>query len=131
MSTLFIKNATIVNEGEEFVGSLVVKSGKIEEEETAVKVQNRVVSQTQMTVLNGSAHQQRNTDDATNNLIVEEVPDEERCQIGGDCPYRARYVCRAYYCCDDYGCERQFCPAHRSIKCFMNDNFEPWPQVCV
>jgi dihydroorotase len=31
MSTLFIKNATIVNEGEEFVGSLVVKSGKIED----------------------------------------------------------------------------------------------------
>ena len=31
MSTLFIKNATIVNEGEEFVGSLVVKNGKIED----------------------------------------------------------------------------------------------------
>ncbi len=29
MSTLFIKNATIVNEGEEFVGSVVVKDGKI------------------------------------------------------------------------------------------------------
>lgn len=29
MSTLFIKNATIVNEGEEFVGSIVVKDGKI------------------------------------------------------------------------------------------------------
>ena len=29
MSTLFIKNATIVNEGEEFVGSLVVKNGRI------------------------------------------------------------------------------------------------------
>ena len=31
MSTLFIKNATIVNEGKEFVGSLVVKNGKIED----------------------------------------------------------------------------------------------------
>lgn len=31
MSTLFIKNATIVNEGEEFVGSVVVKDGKIAE----------------------------------------------------------------------------------------------------
>ena len=29
MSTLYIKNATIVNEGEEFVGSVVVKDGKI------------------------------------------------------------------------------------------------------
>jgi len=29
MSTLFIKNAIIVNEGEEFLGSLVVKDGKI------------------------------------------------------------------------------------------------------
>ncbi len=31
MSTLFIKNATIVNEGEEFLGSVVVKDGKIAE----------------------------------------------------------------------------------------------------
>jgi dihydroorotase len=31
MSTLFIKNVTIVNEGKEFVGSLVVKNGKIED----------------------------------------------------------------------------------------------------
>ena len=29
MATLYIKNATIVNEGEEFVGSVVVKEGKI------------------------------------------------------------------------------------------------------
>ncbi|MBL57034.1 MAG: dihydroorotase [Flavobacteriales bacterium] len=29
MSTLFIKNATVVNEGEEFVGSVVLKDGKI------------------------------------------------------------------------------------------------------
>lgn len=31
MSTLLIKNATIVNEGEEFVGSVVVRDGKIED----------------------------------------------------------------------------------------------------
>lgn len=38
------------------------------------------------------------------NLIV--YSEEQRCQIGGDCPNQSKYTCRAYYCCDDYGCER-------------------------
>ena len=31
MSTIYIKNATIINEGEEFIGSVVLNDGKIEE----------------------------------------------------------------------------------------------------
>ena len=66
--------------------------------------------------------------------ILIEVPEEERCEVmNGEerCPYKAKYECRAFYCCDEYGCERRFCSEHRSLKCFLNDNHEPWPTVCV
>ena len=60
------------------------------------------------------------------------VPEEEQCEVAdGGCTNYGKYQCRAFYCCDDYGCERRFCSRHRSVKCFLNDAQEPWPTVCV
>ena len=58
--------------------------------------------------------------------------EEEKCQAGdGTCALKSKYVCRAFYCCDEFGCEKRFCSIHRSKKCFLNDTYEPWPTVCV
>ena len=60
------------------------------------------------------------------------LSEDERCQAGdGSCVFKAKYECRAFYCCDEFGCSKRFCSRHRSVRCFLNDSYEPWPEVCV
>ena len=58
MSTLYIKNATIVNEEETFIGSVVVKNGKIEDVFIRTILFNKVrIIQTQSTKKGSSSNQ--------------------------------------------------------------------------
>ena len=68
--------------------------------------------------------------EGSNNSGAIIFPEEEQCQLG-ECTEKSIYVCRAFYCCDEYGCERRFCSKHRSKRCFINDSHEPWPTVCL
>ena len=59
------------------------------------------------------------------------VRPEDRCQISSGCQLEGKYTCRAWYCCDEWGCKKKFCSHHRSLRCFLNDKMEKWPEVCT
>ena len=55
------------------------------------------------------------------------------CEIDEDCTDEAEGVCKAIYCCIDFGCGRDMCSVHEGMKCnvprYIRKSKKKWKRI--